>query len=581
MSFRQEIRTLLKIVPLLVAVSCSGAHPKTTAPAVDEALRGGIEPESAEVQAEQPLPSLEELQQLAATDPEQALIQMDRRLAATPEDGPLLVLFGNTTLALFQRKQDAGQLGPGLAADLLADAKEAFSLAQKRDTEKAQAEAGFVRCQLLAGEVDAAWQTALQLFATITPALEQGEEVDSSLLLSVGKAGLAAASQAKQAQQPEPASIHLATTSLETAWQQGEFSAALPLADLWSWLGQQERAAKTLVRALQLQPNNLQLYQRLQNIGPSVRNLQVDLLTELCQQHPGQAMPLWYLGEALYLQGRAARDAADTLKALACWDLAEDTFQQAMALEPAYANTCEEWLFYVRTQRGWTLRDEGRIDDAAATFVSVLESAPERLEPNPDAQSLHLGIDAITADYYRQGNLKEARQFLRKVCAIYDGNSDWTNNLGFFCRDLGTEALAAGNEELAQQLFQESWDAYSRSVELAPDDARIVNDRALIAVYYLEEHLDLAEQELHRAIELGEQSLSQMGPDVPQSEHEYYDMAVGDAWENLAYLYLNRYQEIGDAETYIQNSLKHFPFNQRGGIPPLRKKLEELRKRNP
>jgi hypothetical protein len=71
-----------------------------------------------------------------------------------------------------------------------------------------------------------------------------------------------------------------------------------------------------------------------------------------------------------------------------------------------------------------------------------------------------------------------------------------------------------------------------------------------------------------------------MAEDVPKTEHEYFDMAVGDAWENLAFLNLIRRGEIGDSETYIKNSLKHFPFDKRSGIPPLQAKLEELRKQN-
>jgi hypothetical protein len=109
----------------------------------------------------------------------------------------------------------------------------------------------------------------------------------------------------------------------------------------------------------------------------------------------------------------------------------------------------------------------------------------------------------------------------------------------------------------------------------------VVNDRALIAVYYRDEDHDLAEQELHRSIALGTAALAEMDENVPQSEHEYVDMAVGDAWENLAYLYLVRRGEIGESEHFLRQSVKHFPYEERTGVQHLRVVLAELRKENP
>ena len=260
-----------------------------------------------------------------------------------------------------------------------------------------------------------------------------------------------------------------------------------------------------------------------------------------------------------------------------CWDRAEECFLQAMTLEPAFTETCLEFQHIVRTQRGWTLRDERRPAEAAATFAAALEADPARLEPESTPDSLRLGIDTVAGDLYRAGDLRAARGFLRRVCAVHDGNSDWTNNLGFFCRDLGVEARAAGQEDRAVELFQESWEAYSRAVELAPTDARIVNDRALIAVYYLDEHWDFAEQELHRSIDLGTAQLAELGEDVPAAERRTLEEAVGDAWENLAYLALERRGVIADSPRYLAESVKYFPYERRGGVRALHAKLEELK----
>ena len=582
MSFRPEFHTLLFAGLLVGLGSCTGSHPTTTAQDEKPPLVVA-EPATDTVDApdqEELPPSLDELGSLAQEDPSAALNAMDDLLAKNQGNGPFLLLFADTTLSLFDQKATAGTLTPGLASDLLDDALSSYEGSMEAGGTSAEGLFGLSKVYRLMGETSSSWDAALGLFDQISPAIEAGESVSSAYLLAIGQAGLNETVSALQAGDPAPRSSHIAILALQTAREQDETAATLPLSDLAAWLGNSSYAAEVLADGLHQSPQDLVLYGRLQNLGAQDRNRQVSLLEQLRLDVPGQATPLWYLGEARYLQGRETRIAADYLKAQECWDRAEESFLQAMALEESYTTSCQDWLHLVRTQRAWTLRDEGRVADAAATFLSTLKADPSRLEVNADPESLHLGIDAIVGDYYNREDLKSARHFLRNVCAIHDDNSDWTNNLGFFCRDLGVQATAAGNDTLAQQYFEESWEAYSRTVELSPNEARLVNDRALIAVYYLDEHWPLAEQELHRSIELGMQTLAEMGEDVPVSEHEYFDMAVGDAWENLAYLYLNRYEEIGDSETFIKNSLAHFPFEERTGIPPLQRKLEELRKRS-
>ncbi len=581
MSFRQEFQSLLFLCLAGLMCGCQGSHPKTTAP--DAPPLVAVTPELPNMGdtklpgAPDQVPTTAEIRALAQENPAAALHQLDQFASL---DGEQNLLFGQTSMLLFQRKQADGSLSPSLAADLLADAEESFQRAFELGADPQTTLIGLLNARRQAGDAAGAWQAGQWLFTRVEPQLQSGQYVASSTLLTIGAAGLAFTVATVQAGDAAPASAYKATAALESAMYMGVVEAALPLADLYAWSGEVELALGTLCAGLLISPEDSVLWGRLQNLGAQSRNSQVEHLEKLRLDSPGEATPLWYLGEARYWQGRDARSSADYLQALECWDRAEESFQQAMVLNPGFGASCAEWLHHVRTQRGWTLRDEGRIADAAASFLHTLEIAPERLEAESTPESLRLGIDAITADFFKKDQLKEARGFLRQVCVIHDGNSNWTNNLGFFCRDLGTAALQNGHQELAAQYFQESWEAYCRTVELAPDDARLVNDRALIAVYYLDEHWELAEQELHRAIELGTKTLAAMAEDVPEEEHNYYDMAVGDAWENLAFLNLIRRGEIGDSENYLQNSLKHYPFEQRTGISPLQKKLEELRQLN-
>jgi len=565
--------------------ACAAAPKPHTAPPVDST------PEAADTappeQGTAPPPALLDLaplQKLAASDPEAVLNQLDDLLAAMPPEqqaeAPFALLYAQSSMSLFAQRQAQGRLDPALAITLCTDAKEW----SQRALEQGAAPREAYRTATLAaqglGELESAWHQADALLDLVEALAVEDSQVAEDLLL-VGQVALAWTVDQLQAGEPIPAAARRGATALAMAADAGLAQAYLPLSDLAAWQGMNPEAIGILQAGLLQHPEDAVLYDRLRNLGNQNRARQVQALEAVRREQPGNATVLWYLGEAHYHQGREARTAADTLLASACWDQAEDDFQQAISLREDFRQSCEDWLHLVRTQRAWTLRDEGRIDDAAASLLATFNANPERLEPESSPESLHLAIDAIVADYFRKQDLKSARAFLRQICAIRNDEGNWCNNLGFFCRDLGVAAQAAGEEAKAKELFEESWEAYSRAVELLPEDARVVNDRALIAVYYLDEHLDLAEQELHRAIDLGTAALAEMAPDVPEEEHQYVDMAVGDAWENLAYLYLVRRGEIGDAELYLRQSVQHFPFAERTGVERLRAVLADLRQENP
>ncbi|NQU48956.1 MAG: hypothetical protein HQ519_09950, partial [Planctomycetes bacterium] len=239
-----------------------------------------------------------------------------------------------------------------------------------------------------------------------------------------------------------------------------------------------------------------------------------------------------------------------------------------------------DWLHLVHTAHGWVYWLEGSIDDAATAFLAALEADPDRLEAEANAESLRLGIYSVEGYFFEESRLDKILAFHSRLFKTYSDNPDWTNNYAFACRDLGVAKAQLGEAEEATKLFQDSWMAYSRTVELAPLDVRLVNDRALISVYYLDEHWDEAERELHRALLLGAEQQQQLAADVPDRERRLLDEAIGDAWENLAYLEVIRRKRIGRSEEFLAESIKHFPFQNRGGVARIRQAIEQLRNPN-
>ncbi len=598
MSFRQHFSLSLQKsqiaprrawiwLPFCLLGACAAApKPHTeeegTTPVVAAPEEGG--PEEGAVLGSPAGLDLEALAAELSQDPEHVLNQLDDAEAegaiGSDQLAQFSLLYAEASRELFDQRLAANRLDPALAETLCLDTRERAQAARAAGA----AERDCLRLELDShqrlGESKAAWSKA-NAMRPLLDNLDAGDPEVAADLLSIGQAGLAWTIAEIQAGSLTPAAARHGATALARAADAGLMAAFVPLSDLAAWQGLTTQAMASLQAGLLLSPENVEFYGRLRPLGDQSREAGIRVLESVQAAHPSNATVLWYLGEALYLQGREARSVGDTLLASSCWDRAEDRFHQAMALREDYQSSCEDWLFLVRTQRGWTLRDEGRIDDAASSLLNTLRQNPERLEPTSAPESLHLAIDAIVADYFRANDLKNARSFLRQVCAVRNDEGNWCNNLGFFCRDLGVMAMEAGDVEQAAELFEESWEAYSRAVELLPEDARVVNDRALIAVYYRDEDHDLAEQELHRAIDLGTAALAEMDENVPESEHEYVDMAVGDAWENLAYLYLVRRGEIGESEHFLRQSVKHFPYEERTGVQRLRIVLAELRKENP
>ena len=69
---------------------------------------------------------------------------------------------------------------------------------------------------------------------------------------------------------------------------------------------------------------------------------------------------------------------------------------------------------------------------------------------------------------------------------------------GFLLREYGTqvesESAPGVDEHQAPAIFRESWLAYQRAVQILPEDARVVNDAALMQIYHVRDDLALAEE---------------------------------------------------------------------------------------
>ncbi len=574
--FRLEIRRAERALLLLLvsAWGCQLHH---------RAENAGIPPggkaPAAQGTAPPPVPTLAEIRAAGdAGDLEGALNMLDKRRVRFPEEAAAWMLFGEDNLAFASQVLSQGGGDPGLIEGLHADAANAFRKAGELRPADPAPPAGLARALRAAGDSAGAWKAAEEVIRR----LGSEEQGDPALLEEIGRAGLAVTIQALQAGKPAPGAARQGERALRAAWAGGRLSAVVPLADLLAWVKRPRDARTVLVKALEQHPESQEWIARLKNLDANDPNAAVADLEAVHEAVPKDAAILWYLGEAHYRRHQAKRALGDLPAAEEALDAAEKAFLRTQKLEPRYAETCRQWLHLVRTARGWTLREEGRVDEAAEAFLTALEKDPALLEEKADPGTLALGIYAVVDDDFKAQSLAEmekARAFLTRVTAAAAGNPDWENNLGFVCRELGVDAQKRKDADAAARLFQQSWEAYTRAVALSPEDPRLINDRALIAVYYLpdEKLFPEAERELHKAIRIGTAKLKELPENVTEEKRHALEEAVGDAWENLAYLDLVRRRQADRAEGYLDESVKYYPYKARGGVLRLRRVLEDLK----
>ena len=569
MSFRHNITAILLCAAMALFASCATSEKTHTDVA-----------SSPEAQSERLVEiDFTVLENDVVNEPERALNTLDDLIysdnSQIAEDVLTNILFGQASLNLLEQRQAAGALGPALAADLLTNAEESFSLAASSQQSEYHPAAfrGLARMQQRQGGFVDAWEFAL----TWHEIAHNDFNLDDHLLL--GEIGLARLVAQHQIGADEMAAPHLAIESLEAAIaiDASLYNSRIKLADFHTWQQRQQMAATVLKDAIASAPDYGVAYQRLKTLCLGDRNLHTATLKELCDTVASRGTVLWYYGEALYLQARDARVASDFVKAMTALDKSQQAFEESAALDANFESSCRAWMSIVKTQRVWMLRDEGNIDAAIAAAFEVMDYNPSALKDPLEDQSLANAIDYLIADIYSAGDMRKAIDLLRKVCLVDDTVAVFVNNLGLFTRDLAGTLSRRGQHDEAAQLYQESWDVYSRLVELRPEHPRSVNDRALIAVYYLDEHHEFAVQELHRVISIGEVLLAEMDENVPEEEHRSVDEAVGDAYENLAYYQVFRLNQVGNAEKLLKASSAHYPFKERGGVKMIRNKLEQIR----
>lgn len=166
------------------------------------------------------------------------------------------------------------------------------------------------------------------------------------------------------------------------------------------------------------------------------------------------------------------------------------------------------------------LTNAGQYAPAAARLVALTDSSLDALAAavlsELDPREVLLTLRGLADQSVQANDLVSAREVFRLVATAQNNSSDDWNNYAFFCRET--------------RQYERSYEAYSRALELSPDDPGILNDTALILQYHLLRDLDYALELYERAIVAARRMLED--PNLDSRTVEATKIALRDATNN-------------------------------------------------
>ncbi len=291
---------------------------------------------------------------------------------------------------------------------------------------------------------------------------------------------------------------------------------------LYVWKKQTGEGAKRFAAAIAIDPSATDYGQLRGSLGDEAF---VTCLEDAAKQYEtsngkettGDATLLWWLGFARY----AAKQ----------YEGAEAAFTRAVAKAPDFANS---W-YYVALARYFRQDYDGAIAGFRTHYGISKEDAAASLRANQD-ENLRILDYMVGMKAGKAANLDAA--FLSELQTLMapDVHRYW-NNLGLFLRDEG-EARERRNRDVTaeqhkeiQDLYERSYVAYLKSLELSPDDPNYLNDAALMLHYHFDRDLDQARAWYVKAAEMAENELARK--DLDKEVRPLREMALRDAKNNL------------------------------------------------
>jgi len=444
------------------------------------------------------------------------------------------------------------------------DARDAWDRALTLEPYSLESVRGAVDIRTRLGEYDDAAALALRAVGTAT--LELGEAPRAMLALAL-RCRIRAFQNASELELEErlvqasstlkaiAGARRVAPEDTELGRIEGEFL---------DWLGHPDRAAATYLEALRDHPEDSALHRTY--IDLHLRQGIEERLGAVYDELGASGMNAtlaWYTGYVARLIGDLSLRERRHQDALAAYDQTARWMEVAATLNADFAYTSDQIRHQAAVGKAWCAIDAREDDLARERLLALLAEAPERRHERDGLGRTALqALSALGVRAVQQNDFRSAAEDTKLVVEVAPDEGEWWNNLGFLLREYATQIEGGAYPEFEDQkaaalsVYRESWKAYRRAAERIPEDVRVVNDAALIQVYHVRDELELAEQMLHESVAKGEAQLLELGVNPEESERFPIAMAVGDAYQNLGYLYYHVLEKPADARPYFVAAMK-------------------------
>ncbi len=367
---------------------------------------------------------------------------------------------------------------------------------------------------------------------------------------------------------------------------------------VFSWLGRPKEELNQLELGLRHAPDDADLHARFRKVW--IDDLKqpaqcVATYKNLLQSEGGSAGMHFSLGIAQFQLGEHHQSGGNTQKAIQTFQEAAGSFQTCVQIRPNWSQDCQHWMALSNLMQAKIFIGAGNLTQAKTRLLQAYKTTDRVLLMDPEgypvirtAQYEHylslmdrLGR-AITAPRTAE-SMQAGLSFWEEIMQVHPRQFGWVyNNAAFIARDLGvmtmTAAAKANAEEQelattqAMALWEKSYGHYQTAVELSPNDARIINDCALMLIYHLHRDDQVALELCQRAIQVGKLQLSAMKEETPLAERQNLEEAIGDAYQNQARLHRERGHAYADYVELVNEALRYYPYQRREAARWLRNK---------
>lgn len=535
--------------------------------------------------------------------PEEALVLAEQALEVAPNETKALYLHGEAALQVGLKLWDGALLEASLKSFMRVGDGPGARMGASRAAkwlQRTEDQLRFAREGMLAVEAlgpNRGWGTGIRLRLEEWPERTLGQALHDRYL-------------ALRVEDPDAASLLVdeadGTLALLLQYQADD---PWPWVTLSSLLSHEERfwdALEIARRGLEHVPGDRDLTAAVATAARGVGGPEFVLETfgTLTRQRPTAPLLWWYLAKERFELAIGQLDEGPTAEL----NRAEGEFRRCRELAPEHDQACRGYEVMCRDAVGWCRYNAGDLEGARAAFESMEELIEGGITYEISGQLLSgaQGLGFIGDAYRNLDDLGAAADVFLALHRYQPDSPIWANNAGFFHRDaadrlenvvaVDCERAARGEltdltllatllegaaisdavpadaslrrdlferaagiyRERAQGMFEISYAAYLEAVRLAPDDVRVLNDCALIAVYHLKRDLERAEEYLLRSVELGALQLEQT--ELEGAELEALTEAWGDAHQNLGVLNLEYKNNPQAAREWFEKSLEIGPF---------------------